>query len=174
MGLRLLAPWGEPLQFWLSSCLWVAHLRVWVFVSAPAACLVVVPSLCLVVEHLFCQSLGCLHSCSVNMCNIFVPMEGDEFRVFLFCHLGHTPIFVPFKKQKNKQTILIGNFIKNGLQIMVTWKFIHFVLVSKCYPISLYNMLLLSKFWLTILLFSLVIVKYKCIKLLLLNFLGEK
>ena len=103
MGLRLLAPWGEPLQFWLSSCLWVAHLRVWVFVPAPAACLVVVASLCLVVEHLFCQSLGCLHSCSVNMCNIFVPMEGDEFRVFLFCHLGHTPIFVPFKKQTNNK-----------------------------------------------------------------------
>ena len=58
MGLRLLTPWGEPLQLPLSSHLWVAYLGVWVLII-----LCLFPSyhshcdsffICLVVENIFC------------------------------------------------------------------------------------------------------------------------
>lgn len=41
---RPLPPWKEPLQLWLSSCLWVTSLGVWVL-AAPHLCLTVVSSL---------------------------------------------------------------------------------------------------------------------------------
>ena len=42
--LRPLHPWKEPLQLWLSFCLWVTSLGVWVL-TVPYLCLIVVSSL---------------------------------------------------------------------------------------------------------------------------------
>lgn len=59
--------------------------------SALLTCLVVVPSfVSLVVEDLFCYiPVLLINSCSVNIGNFGVSMQGGELIDFLLHHLGH-------------------------------------------------------------------------------------
>ena len=91
---RSLAPWGEPLQLWLSFCLSVTYPGVWTLI---------IPQLHLSYwSHcgsffIFLVVKNCsgslqvvfVHSCSVNSCNFHVPLGGRELSVFLLCCLGH-------------------------------------------------------------------------------------
>ena len=87
--LRPLAPWGEPLWLWYSSCLWFADPGVWVL-DIPYLCPSYLSSLCSWLWKIFSASLQVvlMDSCSVSSYNFGVPMGRAEFRVFLLCHLG--------------------------------------------------------------------------------------
>ena len=92
--LRLLAPWGEPLQLWLSCHLRVTYPGYWSWlyhVFAPLTYLIVILSLYLELWKVFSVSLQVIliDSFSVNSCNFGVLVGGSELRVFLLFHLDH-------------------------------------------------------------------------------------
>ena len=93
---RPLASWEGPLQLWFSFHSEVPKLYlkpicrslVYLYLS----CLSSWNSFITPVVEIFssCLQIVLINSCSVNSCDLGVPLEGGELKVFLHCHLGHT------------------------------------------------------------------------------------
>lgn len=96
-GLGPLSPWGEPLQLWLYSHLWVTFPGgVALDYTIPLHCY---PSHCgsrlisVGVGNVFGQCrIVHLDGCSVNSCNFGMRVGGGELKVLPLHSVGHSPL----------------------------------------------------------------------------------